>query len=236
MIEGHKITWRNYLLPPLHPEGAGFLFIFIFISFLLWLIWTPLGFLGLLLSIWCFYFFRDPDRFTPTQSGLVISPADGIVQSINEISGPKELDLDQENFIRVSIFMSVFDCHVNRIPITGKIIQSVYVPGLFLNASMDKSSEDNERQCLLIETEDSSRIVVVQIAGLVARRIRCDVVQGQQLEVGERIGMIRFGSRVDVYLPNTYKPLVALGQKMVAGETVISDKRINQESRKAEIR
>jgi len=132
--------------------------------------------------------------------------------------------------------MSVFDCHVNRTPVSGKIIKSVYVPGLFLNASLDKASEDNERQYLLIETENSSNIVVVQIAGLVARRIRSDVSIGQQLESGERIGMIRFGSRVDVYLPNTFKPLVSMGQKMIAGETVISDKRVTDECRKAEIR
>ena len=236
MQEGQKISLRDYVLPPIHPEGVGFLLIFIFITFVLWIIWAPLGLLGLVLSVWCFYFFRDPDRFTPTQEGLIISPADGIVQAITETIGPKELDLDQENFIRVSIFMSVFDCHVNRTPVSGKIIKSVYVPGLFLNASLDKASEDNERQYLLIETEDISNIVVVQIAGLVARRIRSDVSKGQQLEIGERIGMIRFGSRVDVYLPNTFKPLVSIGQKMIAGETVISDKRITEESRKAEIR
>ena len=236
MQEGQKISLRDYVLPPIHPEGVGFLLIFVFITFVLWIIWAPLGLLGLVLSVWCFYFFRDPDRFTPTQEGLIISPADGIVQAITETIGPKELDLDQENFIRVSIFMSVFDCHVNRTPVSGKIIKSVYVPGLFLNASLDKASEDNERQYLLIETENISNIVVVQIAGLVARRIRSDVSKGQQLETGERIGMIRFGSRVDVYLPNTFKPLVSMGQKMIAGETVISDKRITEESRKAEIR
>ncbi|MEE2704873.1 MAG: phosphatidylserine decarboxylase [Pseudomonadota bacterium] len=236
MQEGQKISLRDYIFPPIHPEGVGFLLIFIFISFVLWVLWSPLGFLGLVLSIWCFYFFRDPDRFTPTQDGLIISPADGIVQAISETSGPKELDLEQDTFIRVSIFMSVFDCHVNRTPVSGKIINSVYVPGLFLNASLDKASEDNERQYLLIETENSSNIVVVQIAGLVARRIRSDVSIGQQLESGERIGMIRFGSRVDVYLPNTFKPLVSMGQKMIAGETVISDKRVTDECRKAEIR
>jgi phosphatidylserine decarboxylase len=166
----------------------------------------------------------------------VISPADGVVQSIIEMNGPRELDLEQKTFTRVSVFMSVFDCHVNRIPIAGEITKEVYVPGLFLNATLDKASANNERQCLQVMSSIGKEFAVVQIAGLVARRIRCEVQTGQHLETGERIGLIRFGSRVDVYLPKGVNPLVCLGQKMVAGETVLADAKSREAQRDGEVR
>ena len=235
-MNSREITWKDYLFPPLHPEGPGFLAVFVFSTFILWLIWSPLGLVGALLTIWCFYFFRDPDRVTPDREGLVISPADGVVQSIIEMNGPPELDLEQKTFTRVSVFMSVFDCHVNRIPIAGEITKEVYVPGLFLNATLDKASANNERQCLQVMSSIGKEFAVVQIAGLVARRIRCEVQTGQHLETGERIGLIRFGSRVDVYLPKGVNPLVCLGQKMVAGETVLADAKSREAQRDGEVR
>ncbi len=235
-MSSRDINWKDYLLPPLHPEGPGFVALFAFVSFVLWLIWTPLGYLGLGATVWCFYFFRDPDRFTPTREGLVISPADGVVQSISDDSGPSELNLNRKKFTRVSIFMSVFDCHVNRMPIAGVIENEEYIPGLFLNATLDKASTDNERQCLHIKSDSGKEIAVVQIAGLVARRIRSDIQSGQHLETGERIGMIRFGSRVDVYLPRGVNPLVSLGQHMIGGETVVADAKSRESAREAEVR
>jgi phosphatidylserine decarboxylase len=235
-VNSRDISWKDYLFPPLHPEGPGFLALFAFATLILWLIWSPLGFVGAALTIWCFYFFRDPDRVTPTREGLVISPADGVVQSIAETNGPPELDLAQKKFVRVSVFMSVFDCHVNRMPIAGEIIKEAYVPGLFLNATLDKASSDNERQCLHLMSDVEKEFAVVQIAGLVARRIRCDVQANQHLETGERIGLIRFGSRVDVYLPRGVHPLVVVGQKMVAGETVIADAKSRETQRDGAVR
>ncbi|MDG2243708.1 MAG: phosphatidylserine decarboxylase [Rhodospirillaceae bacterium] len=235
-MNSREITWKDYMFPPLHPEGPGFLALFAFGTFILWLIWSPLGVISLALTVWCFYFFRDPDRVTPTREGLVISPADGVVQSIIETNGPPELDLAQKKFTRVSVFMSVFDCHVNRIPIAGEIIKEAYVPGLFLNATLDKASADNERQCLQVKSNVGKELAVVQIAGLVARRIRCDVQANQYLDTGERIGLIRFGSRVDVYLPHDSHPLVSVGQKMVAGETVIADFKSEEAQREGKVR
>jgi phosphatidylserine decarboxylase len=225
-VNSRDISWKDYLFPPLHPEGPGFLALFAFATLILWLIWSPLGFVGAALTIWCFYFFRDPDRVTPTREGLVISPADGVVQSIAETNGPPELDLAQKKFVRVSVFMSVFDCHVNRMPIAGEIIKEAYVPGL----------SDNERQCLHLMSDVEKEFAVVQIAGLVARRIRCDVQANQHLETGERIGLIRFGSRVDVYLPRGVHPLVVVGQKMVAGETVMADAKSRETQRDGAVR
>ena len=235
-MNSRDISWKDYLFPPLHPEGPGFLALFAFATLILWLIWSPLGFVGAALTIWCFYFFRDPDRVTPTREGLVISPADGVVQSIAETNGTPELDLAQKKFVRVSVFMSVFDCHVNRMPIAGEIIKEAYVPGLFLNATLDKASSDNERQCLHLMSDVEKEFAVVQIAGLVARRIRCDVQANQHLETGERIGLIRFGSRVDVYLPRGVHPLVVVGQKMVAGETVMADAKSRETQRDGAVR
>jgi len=217
------ISWRDYIFPPLHPEGPGFVAVFAIAALILWWIWTPLGLVGLALTVWCFYFFRDPDRVTPKQDGLVISPADGIVQMIGPAVPPSELEMGTEPLMRISVFMSVFDCHVNRAPIGGAIIKEEYTPGKFVNATLDKASEDNERQSLIIRTADGKDFAVVQIAGLVARRIRCDVREGQQIMTGQRFGMIRFGSRVDVYLPNGIAPLAIVGQKAVAGETVFAD-------------
>lgn len=235
-MKSAQISWKDYLFPPLHPEGPAFVAGFAVASLVLWLFWSLLGYVGLALTVWCFYFFRDPDRVTPTREGLVISPADGIVQSITESSGPSELDLGKKKFTRVSVFMSVFDCHVNRMPISGTVTNEVYVPGLFLNATLDKASEDNERQCLHIKSDAGKEFAVVQIAGLVARRIRCDAQTDQHLETGERIGMIRFGSRVDVYLPRGVNPLVSVGQKAVAGETVIADAKSRETARDGEVR
>jgi phosphatidylserine decarboxylase len=191
---------------------------------------------GLGLTIWCFYFFRDPDRVTPVRPGLVVSPADGTVQMIGPASPPLELGIGTEPLMRISVFMSVFDCHVNRAPIAGAIIKDEYTPGKFINATLDKASEDNERQSLVIRTPDGKDFAVVQIAGLVARRIRCDVREGQHVLTGQRFGMIRFGSRLDVYLPRGVAPLVLVGQKAVAGETVLADVQSGEPMREGEVR
>ena len=223
--------WKDYLLPPLDSEGPGFVLVFGIVSFLLWLLWTPLGLIGLALTVWCFYFFRDPVRNTPDRAGLLISPADGRVQMIQQAAPPAELGLPDTPLTRVSVFMSVFDCHVNRAPIAGTIQKIAYTPGRFLNATLDKASEDNERQSFLLETDKEVVIPFVQIAGLVARRIRADVTEGQTVGTGERCGLIRFGSRVDIYLPKGTAPLVAPGQIMVAGETVIADLKSKEKAR-----
>ena len=229
------VSWRNYIFPPLHAEGPGFIAVFAIVALILWWIWTPLGLVGLILTIWCFYFFRDPDRVTPNQDSLVISPADGIVQMIGLAAPPSELEMGLEPLMRISVFMSVFDCHVNRAPIGGAVIKEEYTPGEFLNATLDKASEDNERQSLIIRTEDGKDFVVVQIAGLVARRIRCDVREGNKLLTGQRFGMIRFGSRVDVYLPLGMVPLVIVGQKTIAVETVFADMEIKGQPRSGDV-
>lgn len=231
-----EIGWRDYLLPPLHPEGPGFVAIFAVVTLILWWMWTFLGLLGLGATVWCFYFFRDPDRVTPTRAGLVVSPADGVVQLIGPAVPPVELGLGPTPLTRVSVFMSVFDCHVNRAPIAGTVIKEEYFQGKFLNATLDKASEDNERQALAIRTADGRDFAVVQIAGLVARRIRCDVREGQQLLTGQRFGMIRFGSRLDVYLPPGVSSLVAVGQKAVAGETILADMTLTEGDRDGEVR
>lgn len=231
-----EIGWRDYLLPPLHPEGPGFVAIFAVVTLVLWWMWTFLGLVGLCATVWCFYFFRDPDRVTPTRPGLVVSPADGVVQLIGPATPPVELGLGPAPMTRVSVFMSVFDCHVNRAPIGGTVIKEEYFHGKFLNATLDKASEDNERQALAIRTSDGKEFAVVQIAGLVARRIRCDVREGQQLLTGQRFGMIRFGSRLDVYLPAGVNSLVVVGQKAVAGETVLADLTLSEGDRDGEIR
>ena len=222
-MKSTSISWRDYLLPPLHPEGPGFVAVFFVATLVLYWLYTPLGLVGLALTVWCFFFFRDPDRVTPVRAGLVVSPADGIVQMIGPAAPPPELAMDPTPVTRISVFMSVFDCHVNRAPIGGTVVKEEYTPGKFLNATMDKASADNERQALHIRTADGKDLGVVQIAGLVARRIRCDVRSGQQLVTGQRFGMIRFGSRLDIYLPAGVAPLVCVGQHAVAGETVIAD-------------
>jgi phosphatidylserine decarboxylase len=207
---------------PVHPEGYLFIGIFALASLVLFIIWKPLGWIGVVLTLWCVYFFRDPVRTTPVRDGLVIAPADGRISSVALAVPPAELGLGSESLPRVSIFMSVFDVHVNRSPVSGEIERIVYRPGKFLNADLDKASEDNERNGLVVRTP-SGRYGVVQIAGLVARRIVCFVKEGQLVSAGERIGLIRFGSRVDVYLPAGTKPLVAVDQYALGGETVIAD-------------
>jgi len=209
-------------LAPVHREGLPFIGVFAVVSLLLFWLWSPLGWLGALVTLWCVYFFRDPVRVTPVRDGIVVAPADGWVSRIVNTLAPKELELGERPLPRVSIFMSVFDCHVNRSPLAGKIERVMYHHGAFLNADLDKASEDNERNCLVIAS-DRARIGVVQIAGLVARRIVCFVREGATVGAGERIGMIRFGSRVDVYLPEGVRPLIAEGQTAIAGETVIAD-------------
>jgi phosphatidylserine decarboxylase len=211
-------------LAPIHREGLPFIGIFALVSLVLFWISSPLGWIGTLATLWCAYFFRDPERVTPVRDGIVVSPADGRVSRIANAVPPKELDLGEKPLPRISVFMSVFDCHVNRSPVTGRIEKIVYHPGAFLNADLDKASENNERNSLLIATS-KGRVGVVQIAGLVARRIVCTARSGATIGAGERIGMIRFGSRLDVYLPEGVRPLVAEGQTAIAGETVLADLR-----------
>jgi len=210
-------------LVPVSQEGYPFIATFGIGSLILMWLWSPLGWLGVIATLWCLYFFRDPPRVTPLREGLVIAPADGRVSRILNAVPPAELGLGERAVARVSIFMSVFDCHVNRSPVTGRIERIAYRAGLFLNADLDKASEDNERNCFLIRTASGARIGVVQIAGLIARRIVPFVRENTAIGAGERIGMIRFGSRVDVYLPDGGRPLVAEGQIAVAGETIIAD-------------
>lgn len=206
---------------PIHKEGWPFIAIFAVIANILAWIWSPLGWIGFILTAWCIYFFRDPERTVPVGEGLVISPADGLVSMITRAVPPPELDLSDEPMVRISVFMNVFNCHVNRVPVSGTIDRIAYRPGLFLNADLDKASEDNERNALIIDT-GAHRFGVVQIAGLIARRIVSFVDEGDTLNVGERFGLIRFGSRVDVYLPEGVHPLVGVGQTAIAGETVIA--------------
>jgi len=211
------------IVTPIHREGWPFIAAFLLATlFLAWL-WQPLGWAGAVLTLWCVYFFRDPARVTPVGAGLVVSPADGIVQMIQPASPPPELGFGERPLMRVSIFMNVFNVHVNRVPVDGSVVALAYRPGKFLNAALDKASEMNERQSIHLRTSDGQDICLVQIAGLVARRIKCDLTVGQSLRSGERFGIIRFGSRVDVYLPDGVPPLVAVGQTMVAGETVLAE-------------
>lgn len=209
-------------LKPMHPEGWKFVPVFAAVTVGLYWLWQPLGWLGLGLTVWCYYFFRDPKRAVPTNAGLLVSPADGVVSLIERAVPPEGLGLGPEALVRVSVFMSVFNCHVNRAPIAGKVTAVVYRPGKFFNASLDKASSDNERNALAIEIADGRKIAVVQIAGLVARRIMCWKKPGDSVRTGERFGLIRFGSRLDVYLPEGVEPQVALGQTMCAGESVIA--------------
>ena len=209
---------------PVHREGLPFIGIFALASLLLFWLWSPLGWIGTVMTVWCALFFRDPDRVTPTREGLVVAPADGRVSKIINAVPPLELNLGDRAMPRVSIFMNVFNCHINRSPVTGRIEKIVYKSGTFINADLDKASENNERNSFIISS-GTTRIVVVQIAGLIARRIVTFAREGASVRAGERIGMIRFGSRVDVYLPEGTRPLVAEGQTAVAGETVIADLR-----------
>ena len=211
------------VFPKIHNEGYKFLVIFGFITLILYFISTFLGLIGLLLTIWCYYFFRDPERISINDDNYLVSPADGLVLKVEESSGPKELNLVEKKFTKVSIFMNVFDCHVNRTPCSGKVSQILYKPGKFFNASLDKASEENERNYYKITNKSGEDIIVVQIAGLIARRIVCETLENDDLNQGDRIGMIRFGSRADIYFEN-YKPLVKPEQRAVAGETLLARK------------
>ncbi len=209
-------------MTPVHPAGYVFIAGFAVATAILGWFFEPLGWIGAILTAWCVYFFRDPARVTPVDETLVISPADGIISSIGFFRPPPELGLGAEPMQRISVFMSVFDCHVNRMPVAGRIAKVAYKPGKFLSADLDKASEDNERNSLVVDGAQG-RFGVVQIAGLVARRIICFSKQGESLAAGTRFGLIRFGSRVDVYLPPGARPLVSLGAKAIAGETVLAD-------------
>lgn len=226
---------RDTFLKPMHPEGRRFVGVFAGLTIIFFLISSVLGWIGVGLTIWCYYFFRDPKRATPTRPGLVVSPADGVVSLIEKAVPPPELGMADQALTRVSVFMSVFNCHVNRAPIGGTIEAIAYRPGKFFNASLDKASTDNERNGLCIQMPDGRQIAVVQIAGLVARRIVCFATKGDNILTGERFGLIRFGSRLDVYLPDGVPPLVALGQTMVAGETVIADMTLDEPARSARL-
>jgi phosphatidylserine decarboxylase len=217
-------------IPPVHPEGYPFIGGFAFVSLILFWIWSPLGWVGVGLTVWCALFFRDPVRVTPVREGIVVAPADGRVSMVANVVPPAELGLGDKPLLRISIFMSVFNCHVNRSPVAGRIERIAYRPGKFINAELDKASEDNERNSLVISTP-AGRIGVIQIAGLVARRIVSFVREGQSVGAGERFGLIRFGSRLDVFLPEGSKALVAEGQTAIAGETVLADFRLGDGER-----
>ena len=209
------------VFPKVHSEGYKFLVIFGVITLILYFFNSFLGLIGLILTVWCYYFFRDPDRISIDDEDYLVSPADGVVLQVKETNGPKELNLEDKTFTKISVFMNVFDCHVNRTPCSGKVSQILYKPGKFFNASLDKASEDNERNYYKIKNSHGEDIIVVQIAGLVARRIVTDTSVEENIEQGSRIGMIRFGSRADLYFEN-YEPLVKVNQRAVAGETLIA--------------
>ena len=211
------------IFPKIHTEGYKFLVIAGFVTIILLFFNSFLGTIGLILTLWVYYFFRDPERIIIEDDNYLVSPADGEVIKVEEINGPKEVGLDNKKFKKISIFMNVFDCHVNRTPCSGTVEEILYKPGKFFNASLDKASEDNERNYYKIKDNSGNNIIVVQIAGLIARRIVCETNDGQDLKQGDRIGMIRFGSRADVYFQN-YEPLVKVGQKTISGETLLAKK------------
>ena len=211
----------NTIFPKMHKEGYQFLAIGIIVTFFGLLLSKLLGIILIIITIWIYYFFRDPERFSINDDKYLVSPADGLISNISEVSGPLELNLENKSYQKVSIFMNVFNCHVNRTPISGTVEEIFYKPGKFLNASLDKASEENERNYYKIKTEKGDDIIIVQIAGLIARRIVCETIQNQSLKQGERIGMIRFGSRVDIYF-NNRKLLAKVGQNVVAGESLIA--------------
>jgi|SRR5436190_6302161 phosphatidylserine decarboxylase len=210
-------------LTPIHPEGYPFIGGFALVALVLFWLWPPLGGLAVIATLWCAYFFRDPPRVTPVRTGMVVAPADGRVCLVAKVVPPQELELGTEPLLRISIFMSVFDCHINRSPVAGRVERIVYRAGKFISADLDKSSEDNERNAFILVTETGQRVAVVQIAGLVARRIVPFAQTGETVGAGQRIGMIRFGSRVDVYLPRGAQTLTGEGQTAIAGETVLAD-------------
>ncbi|HCU58533.1 MAG TPA: phosphatidylserine decarboxylase family protein [Alphaproteobacteria bacterium] len=225
------ISLAKYIFPNINQDGWKFVSIFAVVTALLGLLWAPLGVVGIVLTVWCYYFFRDPDRVTPDIKDVVVSPADGVVQMITRVTGPEELGLNNKTYNRISIFMSVFNVHVNRAPATGEILKTTYVKGKFFNATLDKASKDNERQLLSMKTSSGKTIAFVQIAGLVARRIICLAKAGDKFEGGQRFGWIRFGSRLDVYLPTDVEPLVCVGQTMIAGETILANLSADKQER-----
>jgi len=220
---------------PIHSDGYKFLAIGAGVCLLLFLVWPPLAWIAVLITAWIAYFFRDPPRVTPLREGLIIAPGDGRISAIEQVRPPAELGLGDEPRLRISIFLSVFDVHINRAPVAGRVVRSIYVPGTFLNAALDKASEENERRCLIISTSGNIEIAVVQIAGLVARRIVTFIREGDTVGIGERYGLIRFGSRVDTYLPPGHGALVAVGQRAVGGETILADLKSNEPEREARV-
>ena len=214
----------DILFPKLHKEGYRFLAIAAIVTFILLLISKFFGIISLIITIWVYYFFRDPERFPINDENYLLSPADGVISQITELNGPQELGLDNKKYIRVSIFMNVFDCHVNRVPSSGKITKIFYKPGEYLNASLDKASEKNERNYVKMSNKNGDELILVQIAGLIARRIVCEKNENDEIKQGDRFGMIRFGSRVDVYFEN-FKIMVNVNQKTIAGETIIAKRK-----------
>ncbi|MCP4393905.1 MAG: phosphatidylserine decarboxylase [Alphaproteobacteria bacterium] len=235
-MQSHKISIKNYLFPSIHKEGIKFVLIFATVTMLLWAIHPAAGWFGTVLTLGCFYFFRNPPRVTPEGDSLIISPADGIVQMIGSVTPPMELELGNKPLTRISVFMSVFNVHVNRAPAAGRVVKTIYHHGAFMNASLDKASEKNERQSVVVETKDGKTVGFVQIAGLIARRILCNLRFGTKVEAGEVFGLIRFGSRLDVYLPEGVEPKVICGQTAVAGETILADMAGTQVASKGEMK
>lgn len=232
MSDGHSLLETiSDSLAPVHPDGHKFVAIGAVLTLLFFLLWSPLGWLFALVTVWIVYFFRDPERVVPMREGLIVAPADGKVSSIEEVRPPAELGLGEEPRQRVSIFLSVFDVHINRTPVAGRITRTVYIPGTFVNAALDKASEDNERRAWQIETANGVSVGIVQIAGLVARRIVKLKDEGDSVGQGERIGLIRFGSRVDTFLPPGARAQVAVGQRAVGGETVLADLKSDEPER-----
>ncbi|MDX2307550.1 MAG: phosphatidylserine decarboxylase [Hyphomicrobium sp.] len=223
--------WNAFV--PVHPDGHKFLGVAAVVALVGFFVWDPLGWIAAGATLYIAYFFRDPERVVPLRDGLVVAPADGRISAIEVVTPPSELDLGTTPLTRISIFLSVFDVHINRAPVAGRIRRSVYIPGLFLNAELDKASEDNERRALVIETSSGTSIGVVQIAGFVARRIVTFASEGDAVGIGERFGLIRFGSRVDTYLPAGRTALVAVGQRAVAGETILADMKSDEPEREA---
>ena len=224
------------VLVPIHPAGWPFIVAALLAALVLYLIWAPLVWVGLVAAALCAYFFRDPERVVPVRAGLVVAPADGLISGVEQAVPPEELDLGADPLTRVSIFLSVLDVHMNRIPVDGTISELAYRQGKFVNAAFDKASQDNERQSIRLTTAEGRDIALVQIAGLIARRIICNLAQGQRVRTGERFGLIRFGSRADIYLPKGVAPLVAPGQRMIGGESVIADLASDEAPRTGEVR
>ncbi len=218
-------------LAPIHPDGWRFIAIFAVASALLFWLAQPLGWLGLAATLWCAYFFRDPWRVTPVRDGLVVAPADGLVVEVGRAPPPRELDMGEASMLKIGIFLNVLDVHVNRMPMSGRVVRRIYTPGKFLSANLDKASADNERNAIRLGTGGGTDIAVVQIAGFVARRIVCDLAAGQDVVAGQRFGLIRFGSRTDLYLPPHWAALAVVGQRAVGGETVLADARAEEAPR-----